>query len=105
MKTSAKKSLAIPATRGYLSKEVCREKAEEIIAEKKISDMTASEIAREIYFHACIFYAACFLKKYHLPVQWFINRADPIDLEDGGDTSFRRILYRIMWLFPGKKKH
>ena len=89
------RSLSFRVERRYLSKKECTARAQEIL-DSGLIDMDAKEMAREIYFHARTFYWFRRLNK--LPVfRYIVDHADPIDLRDGGDTGFRRILFRLIW--------
>lgn len=52
--------------------------------------MEVTECAQEIYAHAWAYY--------HIPIRWIRSHADPIDLQDGGDTRFRKLVYKIIWM-------
>lgn len=51
--------------------------------------MDTRECAQEIYAHAWAYY--------HIPIRWIRRHADPVDLKDGGDTRFRKLIYRMIW--------
>ena len=87
-----------------LSKRRCRKMADAYIARREITGMGAPEIAREIYFHAMVYYICLKLRRFHLPVSYLIDHANPVDLENHPDKLFRRICYRIMWMIPEWKK-
>ena len=79
----------------YLSKDICLKKAEEIHADQSL-DMEVREMAREIYCHARFYY--WFHRLEGIPiVKRALDRADPIDMADGGDTLLRRIIFRLTW--------
>lgn len=89
--------LSFRVDRRYLSKKECLSRAREIL-DSDLIDMDEKELAREIYFHARMYYWFRGLKD--LPgFRYIVDKSDPIDLRDGGDTTFRRILFRIMWPF------
>ncbi|MBQ1466955.1 MAG: hypothetical protein IIZ27_00605 [Solobacterium sp.] len=102
------KTYSIPMSDVYLSKDICRKKARQILQDRFIEGMTERQIASEIYFHSAAYYTCVFLEKFHIRINYIKKKADPIDLADNGDTGFRRILYRIIWALPevrGKDKH
>jgi hypothetical protein len=49
-------------------------------------------------------YFLCRRLRPFFPLQFIMERADPIDLSDNGDTPFRTFCYKILWRFPGRKK-
>lgn len=62
--------------------------------------MTARQIAREIYFHALVYY--CCERTGRFPN--FREHANPIDMCDGGDTLLRRAAFETCWLLKKKEK-
>ena len=59
-------------------------------------DMDETELAEEIYAHVVAYY--WFLHFQKIPgFRFLINRADPIDLADGGDKKFRRMMFHLVW--------
>ena len=87
------KKLSIPSAIRFLDKENCLREADRILAERKIEGMTRQKLSREIYFHAVVF-DIC------MRAGWFgylMRHADPIDLNDGGDTPFRRLCFDLLW--------
>lgn len=86
-----------------LVKEECLKKAAEIRQEGKLDRLSEQEIARELYFHAVMYYLCLRLRPY-LHLRHIMERADPIDLSDDGDTAFRTFCYKILWRLPGHIK-
>lgn len=86
--------------RDYLSKQTCLEEAARILSEGYIRNMSEEQIAREIYFHAVAYYCSSVLEKHHIPLTYFREHADPIDLQDGGDIPFRQFCFNVLWKFP-----
>lgn len=83
----------------YLSQEVCKEKAADILKKKEVKGMSAIEIAQEIYAHACCFYGISTLKKLGIDsklIEDIYKRADPVDITDNGDTPKRVIIYTLI---------
>ena len=97
------KIVSLPFSTEYLSKRNCMEKAGQILESGLLDGMTRKEIAREIFFHARAF---SFCKRHEKlgwkPIRWVIERADPIDLADFGDTKGRKAVYRLFWLLHVK---
>lgn len=94
-----KKTLQLPVSRTYLSKPICLAKANELVTTGQI-DMNVQECAEEIYAHTVIYYEGIKIqKKFNSKiVNELINHANPIDLEDGGDTKARKLAYKAIWL-------
>ena len=87
---------SIKVKREYLDKSVCREEARRIIREGHIKGMSEGQLAREIFFHALIYYA-CGDRRMFRRLK---EHADPIDLTDGGDTMFRKAAFAASWMIP-----
>ena len=77
----------LSVTEELLDRAVCISKARSVIADGV--DMSLEECAEEIYAHTWFFY--------RLPFKWVRSHADPIDLHDGGDTRFRKWVFRRIW--------
>lgn len=86
----------------FATQEGCVEAAEEIVAKGLISDMTVMEVAKEIYTHAYVYYhfekLPKFIRSSAFAKKVYRSAANGIDLEDGGDTAFRRMCYEAIWL-------
>ena len=90
-----KRSLSVRIEKKYRSKYECIAKAREIL-DNGLIDMDETELAEEIYAHAVAYY--WFLHFAKVPgFRFLINRADPIDLADGGDKKFRRMMFHLVW--------
>ena len=88
-----KKTLKLTTDNRFRTKEGCLEEADRILKEGLIDNMRKQQIARELYFHS---------KAHHLcmksgKLRWVKEHSDPIDLNDGGDTRFRRMVYYVVW--------
>ena len=93
-----KKKVHIPVDRIFLDKDRSMIEARMLVNSRRI-DMSIQECAEEIYSHAIMFYWAMWLKeKLHINWKWLIKHANPIDMEDGGDTKHRKIIYKLIWL-------
>ena len=103
MKTKRKK-YALSVRREFLSKRVCLLEAERILKEEHIKLMTRKQIAREIYFHAVMFYFALSLESFHIRLTYIKKHADPINLADHGDTAFRKLCFHVVWLLPSVRQ-
>ena len=91
--------ISIEVRREFLNKDVCVAEARRIISEGTIRNMSELQLAREIYFHALAFYIC--EKTGRMPR--IKAHAHTIDLEDGGDTGFRRIVYAASWKLTRRK--
>ena len=94
------KKLSIKVRKEFLNKDACMKEARRIISEGKLSGMSELQLAHEIYSHALAFYICdkiTFLR-------WVKKYADPIDMRDGGDTKFRRLLFASSWKITKGKK-
>ena len=94
-----KKIVSLPYSDEYCFKKRCLETAEQILSDGRLDGMSKKEIAQEIFFHARAF---SFCKKHEEKgwkiIRWVIERADPIDLADHGDTKSRKAIYSLFWL-------
>ena len=88
-----KSALTIPVRREYLNKKACRKEARKILREGKVQGMSVRQLAREIYFHAVIYYFCERTGRF----DWIKMKADPIDLCDGGDKLLRRAVFAAGW--------
>lgn len=87
------KKHTMPVLRHYMNKEDCLAEAERILREGIIDGMKREELAEEIYFHAVI-HDVCMKTGLFTRTR---AHADPIDLNDGGDTPFRRLCFHMVW--------
>ena len=92
--------LSIRVRKEYLDKDLCMVEARKILSEGKVRRMSELQLAREIYFHALAFF---FCEKV-LFLRWIKKYADPIDMRDGGDTPFRRVIFAASWIMTKGKK-
>ena len=102
--TTAKKYLNIPMDKALYNRAYCKEMAEKIAESDRITGMTLSQLACEIFAHAYVFYnfrfVPKFLKNSKLFKSVYRSVEDGVDLEDNGDKLYRRIAYRLIWLCP-----
>lgn len=92
--------ISIRVRKEFLDKTTCREEARKLLAEGTVKGMSEIQLAREIYFHALVYYNS---KKNHA-FHRLISHSDPIDINDGGDTRFRRMVYYAFWRLPKIRK-
>lgn len=98
---SIRKTMSLPAEIALVSKKNCIERAEKILRNGEITDMSVTGLAAELYFHACMSKISDPFAKRHIPFfTWLKKHADPIDLVSGGDTLFRKIIFRLYWYLP-----
>ncbi|MBQ1401424.1 MAG: hypothetical protein IIY99_03655 [Firmicutes bacterium] len=88
-----KKMLTIKLEKRFKRKRACLKEAKRIRKEGLIEHMSRRQIAREIYFHSKAYRMAPNIGRF----KKIRAHADPIDLEDGGDTLFRRVVYYLVW--------
>ena len=91
--------LAIKVKKEYLDKDVCLKEARQILSDGKIKNMSVLQLAHEIYFHALAFFICD--KIFFL--RWIKRFADPIDMQDGGDTPLRRVIFAAFWIITKGK--
>ena len=94
-------SVSLPMQPIYMTKTACEIKAFSLIANEEVTGMTMLEIAKEIYAHAQCYYNAATLKALGVEndmVDELYERANPIDIEDGGDTFVRKTFYNLLWM-------
>lgn len=92
--------ISLKVRKELLDKEESLAAARKLLSEGYIQNMDEIQLAREIRFHALAYYfceRTGFLKSMKA-------HADPIDLHDGGDTGFRRLVYAASWKIPSRKK-
>ncbi|ARC83152.1 bacteriocin-type signal sequence domain protein [Clostridium argentinense CDC 2741] len=107
----------IPVSRRFLDKNICLEEARALVHYRGVSGMSLQEIAEEIYAHAVFYYQgltaneiAKALSKSGLAgftlsaaltssiADILISKGEVINIEDGGDTSFRKLVYKGVWI-------
>ena len=86
-------SISLDAKRAYLNRKVCMDEARRLLRDGAVTGMSVRQLAGEIYFHAVAFYMS--EKIGNLPR--IRSHAETIDIDDGGDTSFRRAVYGATW--------
>ena len=85
--------LQIDVKKEYLNRAECLKEARRLLREGIVTGMSEKQLASEIYFHAAAFY---FSEKIGgLPR--IRSHAVTIDIEDGGDTRFRKAVYAATW--------
>lgn len=93
-------SVSLPMSPLYLTKSACEVKATSLIFNKQVTGMTMLGIAKEIFAHACCYYGASAVKALGVDsaaVDDIYSRANPVDIEDGGDTTKRQVIYELIW--------
>lgn len=93
-------SVSLPMSPLYLTKTACEVKATSLIINNEVTGMTMLGIAKEIFAHACCYYGASAVKALGVDsdaVDDIYNRANPVDIEDGGDTWQRQVIYELIW--------
>lgn len=93
-------SVSLPMNPAYLTKTACEVKATALIVSGDVTGMTILGIAQEIFAHACCYYGASVVKSLGVDsatVDDIYNRANPVDIDDGGDTPARVAAYILIW--------
>lgn len=99
-----KRTYIIDMSSDYRDKNKCMDEAYYIYIHDLISGMSENAIAKEIYAHAVIYYILIrFANKGYRFIDNILHHCDPIDLEDGGDKWYRKIIYEIIWLIMPSK--
>ena len=98
-----KKTYSVDVSGPKLSKKECLHRAQMILREGRITEMTELELAKELYFHAWFYHTFKRFRKYNRVLDELVRHADPADLEDGGDTPFRRFCYSAVWNLTKEK--
>ena len=96
-------SHSFPVRKELLSKKKCLLESRKILRNGHIKKMNQKQIAKEIYFHAVAYYFSLWLGRRGIHWKYIKSHAETIDLEDKGDTMFRRFYYYILWMFPSVK--
>ena len=87
---------SIDVRREFLNREECREEARRLLSECSVTGMSELQLAREIYFHALVYYFCERTGRFRR----FKEHADPIDLDDWGDSGFRKVMFAAFWNMP-----
>ena len=91
------KKFSIPVKKDYLEKPKCIMEARYLVEDRHLQ-MSIQECAEEIYGHTVAYFCANKIRNIHLScIQDLIARANPIDLEDGGDTKKRKVMFKTIW--------
>lgn len=91
--------LSIRVRKEYLDKDLCMAEARKILSEGKVRRMSELQLAREIYFHALVFFFC--ERTGFMPI--IKKHADPIDISDGGDYLVMRLVYYFFWMITKRK--
>lgn len=86
--------------RDYLDKNYCLETGEFFLTMGYLKGMTSLQIAQELYAHAMVYYASNILVEAGIDlsiIREIQAHANPVDLEDGGDTWYRQAAYALIW--------
>ncbi|ADL51182.1 hypothetical protein [Clostridium cellulovorans] len=93
-------SASIAVDESYLSKSTCSSLARGLVSSGRVTGMTQTEVAQEIFAHAMCYYGADSLKDAGISgsvVDYLYNHANPIDIADGGDTWYRKAVFAAIW--------
>ena len=100
----------------FLDKNVCLEEAKWLGHYRVVTGMSLQEIAEEIYAHAIFYYRGLSAKKIATCIStvgvpglalssllineiadMLVSKGEVINIEDVGDTSLRKLIYRGVW--------
>lgn len=93
----------------YRSKENCKNEAARLIDQHLVTGMTQKQIQEEIFAHAVAYYDGTTLLAMAgalgpingiasaVLISHLVSHADPIDIENNGDTAERQVLYTLIW--------
>ncbi len=103
-KAPPRKIASLPVREELLTKNGALAEARRLLADGYIEEMSERALAGELYFHArAAAYCRSRKKTPLLDLFHVREKADPIDLRDGGDTLLRRAFYWICWMLPAKR--
>ena len=98
-------SISLDVKREYLNRKVCMDEARRLLRDGAVTGMSVRQLAGEIYFHAVAFYMSEKIGNFPR----IRSHAETIDIDDGGDTRFRRAVYSASWrlakLKPKRLRH
>ncbi|MCR5310651.1 MAG: hypothetical protein K6E32_04450 [Lachnospiraceae bacterium] len=101
---TAKKYMNIPMDKALYNRTFCKEMALQIAESEKITGMSLSQLACEIFAHAYVYYNFRFIPRFLKGLKLFKSVygsvENGVDLEDNGDKWYRRIAYRFIWFCP-----
>ena len=100
----------IPLFQIHRKKANCMNEAARLIDQHLVTGMTQQQIQEEIFGHAVAFYDGQALVNYigthggvvggmaaTAAVAYLVSHANPIDIEDGGDTALRQAIFALIW--------
>ncbi|SFU69243.1 hypothetical protein [Butyrivibrio sp. M55] len=88
----------IGMSRGYLDKNICNEQAKGIIRTYGWTNVTAQQLAKEIYGHAYVYYNFSWLSNVPgLNKKVYDHAADGVDLVNGVDDH--QAVWEFLWNF------
>ncbi len=93
-------SVTLTQRTDFLKKNYCLKFANGLIQQGRVKRMTQQEIAEEIFAHAVIYYSLNGKYTFGLGTalaDYFVDHARVIDIVDGGDSSFRKSIYNMIW--------
>ena len=102
--------VSLPMDLKYRNKANCMNEAARLIDQHLVTGMTQQQIQEEIFGHAVAFYDGQALVNYigthggvvggmaaTAAVAYLVSHANPIDIEDGGDTALRQAIFALIW--------
>ena len=95
-----KKTHEVSVSGRYKNKDNCLSEARQIIDNGYITGMSELQIAQEIYAHTIIYYDADLARSLignEAVFVYLMIHANPVNLEDDGDSWKRRMAYTAIW--------
>ncbi|HJC23186.1 MAG TPA: hypothetical protein H9761_05715 [Candidatus Eisenbergiella merdavium] len=102
--------VSLPMDPKYRNKDNCKNEAARLIDQHLVSGMTQQQIQEEIFGHAVAYYDGPGLVNFigmqggviggiaaAAAVSYLVSHANPIDIEDGGDTAVRQLIFSTIW--------
>ena len=96
--------VALNVSRWYLPRGACIAKATSLYYSGQVKGMSIYGIAKEIFAHAVCYYMTSVVKGLGISsstVDYLRAHANPINIEDGGDSWKRQLAFQAIWALGG----
>ena len=94
------KYIIVSCSRNYLNKTICLSQGNMLVNSRRITGMTALQIAQELYTHAFALYnyqRVALIAGATIANYCYQHAKDGIYIQDNGDTSARKTAYKMCW--------
>lgn len=94
------KYIIVSCSRNYLNKTICLSQGNMLATSRRITGMTALQIAQELYTHAFALYnyqKVALIAGAAIASYCYQHAKDGIYIKDNGDTSARKAAYKMCW--------